>query len=76
MLSENRAPDAILFDFDSTLVQVESFPELARISLKNHPQRVERLMEIERITDLTASGKMSMTEGIARRIELLDGCSG
>ncbi|HXV63430.1 MAG TPA: phosphoglycerate dehydrogenase [Vicinamibacteria bacterium] len=61
----------IIFDFDSTLVQVESFPELARISLRNHPERVERLQEVERITELTATGQMSMAEGITRRIEIL-----
>ena len=32
-----------IFDFDSTLVQLESLPELARISLKNHPERAERV---------------------------------
>ncbi len=61
-----------VFDFDSTLVQVESLPELARISLKHHPERSTRLSEVERITELTANGRMSMTEGIALRIELLD----
>jgi D-3-phosphoglycerate dehydrogenase len=59
-----------VFDFDSTLVQVESFPELARISLRHHPERTERLAEVERITELTATGEMSMAEGIALRIEL------
>ena len=59
-----------VFDFDSTLVQVESLPELARISLRHHPERAERFREVERITELTASGKMSMAEGIALRIEL------
>jgi D-3-phosphoglycerate dehydrogenase len=65
-----QPPRHFVFDFDSTLVQVESLPELARISLRNHPERVERLREVERITELTASGKMSMAEGIALRIEL------
>jgi D-3-phosphoglycerate dehydrogenase len=66
-----RQPDRhFVFDFDSTLVQVESLPELARISLKHHPERVERLREVERITELTATGAMSMAEGIARRLEL------
>jgi D-3-phosphoglycerate dehydrogenase len=72
MRSKSPSPCHIIFDFDSTLVQVESLPELARISLKNHPERTERLAEIERITELTASGQMSMAEGIALRIELLD----
>ncbi len=59
-----------IFDFDSTLVQLESLPELARISLRHHPERAERLEEVERITELTTTGKMSMAEGIALRIEL------
>jgi D-3-phosphoglycerate dehydrogenase len=59
-----------VFDFDSTLVQAESFPELARISLRHHPERAERLGEVERITELTATGEMSMEDGIRRRIEL------
>jgi D-3-phosphoglycerate dehydrogenase len=59
-----------IFDFDSTLVQVESLPELARISLRHHPERAERLREVERITELTATGGMSMAEGIALRLEL------
>jgi len=61
-----------VFDFDSTLVSVETLPELARLSLKSHPERTERLHEVERITELTATGGMSMAEGIALRIELLD----
>jgi D-3-phosphoglycerate dehydrogenase / 2-oxoglutarate reductase len=59
-----------VFDFDSTLVQVESLPELARISLRHHPERAERLSEVERITELTTTGAMSMAEGIALRIDL------
>jgi D-3-phosphoglycerate dehydrogenase / 2-oxoglutarate reductase len=59
-----------VFDFDSTLVQVESLPELARISLRHHPERAERLEEVERITELTTTGGMSMAEGIALRINL------
>jgi D-3-phosphoglycerate dehydrogenase len=65
-----QAARHFVFDFDSTLVQVESLPELARISLKHHPERVERLREVERITELTATGEMSMAEGISRRLEL------
>ena len=61
-----------VFDFDSTLVSVETLPELARLSLKSHPERTERLHEVKRITELTATGGMSMAEGIALRIELLD----
>lgn len=61
-----------VFDFDSTLVGVESLPELARISLRHHPERRQRLAEVERITELTANGQMSMAEGIALRIELIE----
>jgi D-3-phosphoglycerate dehydrogenase len=61
-----------VFDFDSTLVQVESLPELARLSLRGHPEKAERVAEIERITELTATGKMSMAEGLVQRIGLMD----
>lgn len=64
------ATSFFIFDFDSTLVQSESLPELARISLRHHPERAERLREVERLTELTATGKMSMEEAIALRIEL------
>jgi D-3-phosphoglycerate dehydrogenase / 2-oxoglutarate reductase len=68
-----RAPERhFVFDFDSTIVQVESLPELARISLRHHPERDSRLREVERITELTASGGMSMAEGIALRIDLAE----
>mgnify|MGYP001204385320 CR=1 FL=1 len=46
-----------VFDFDSTLVSVETLPELARLSLKSHPERTERLHEVERITEL--EGKLA-----------------
>lgn len=67
-----KTPAYYVFDFDSTLVQVESLPELARISLRHHPRRAARIAEVEHITELTANGQMSMAEGIALRIELLN----
>ncbi len=67
-----KTPAYYVFDFDSTLVQVESLPELARISLRHHPKRAARIAEVEHITELTANGQMSMAEGIALRIELLN----
>jgi D-3-phosphoglycerate dehydrogenase len=63
-------PRHFVFDFDSTLIQTESLPELARISLRHHPERAERLREVERLTELTASGQMSMAEGISLRLDL------
>ncbi len=58
-----------IFDFDSTLIQVESLPEPARASLRHHLERSERLAEVERIIELTGTGRTSMSDGI----ELLNG---
>jgi|GEM_PF-6514363 len=37
---------SFVFDFDSTLTQVEAFEELAEISLKNDPDREKKIRQI------------------------------
>ena len=60
-----------VFDFDSTLTQVEAFEELGEISLKGNPKRNQILQEIKHITDLGIDGEISFTESLKRRIALL-----
>ncbi|MBX7181178.1 MAG: HAD-IB family phosphatase [Bacteroidia bacterium] len=60
-----------VFDFDSTLTQVEAFEELGEISLKGNPKRNQILHEIKHITDLGIDGEISFTESLKRRIALL-----
>ncbi len=60
-----------VFDFDSTLTQVEALDVLAEISLKDDPKKELVIKEIEEITDLGIDGDISFTESLERRIALL-----
>ncbi len=60
-----------IIDFDSTFTQVEALDELARISLKNHPDRQEIYQKIEDLTNLAMEGKLSFGESLAGRVKLL-----
>jgi D-3-phosphoglycerate dehydrogenase len=61
-----------IIDFDSTFTQVEALDELARISLKNHPDREEIYRKIEDLTNLAMEGKLSFSESLAGRVQLLN----
>lgn len=65
-----------IIDFDSTFTQVEALDELARISLKNHPDREKIYEEIENLTNLSMEGKLSFTESLAARVKLLNANKG
>ncbi len=65
-------PDAIILDFDSTIIQEESLDELARISLENHPEKTERLEEISSLTHLGMEGKLGFGESLSQRLALLN----
>ena len=60
-----------VFDFDSTLTQVEALDVLAEISLKNNPKQAEIIQQIKRITDLGIDGTISFTDGLEQRLALL-----
>ena len=49
MIEEKKR--TFVFDFDSTLTQVEAFEELAEISLKGDPKRKQKIEQIGKITD-------------------------
>jgi D-3-phosphoglycerate dehydrogenase len=61
-----------IIDFDSTFTQVEALDELARISLKNHPDREDIYRKIEDLTNLAMEGKLSFSESLAGRVQLLN----
>lgn len=61
-----------IIDFDSTFTQVEALDELARISLKNHPDREAIYQKIEDLTNAAMEGKMSFRESLTRRVQLLE----
>jgi len=61
-----------IIDFDSTFTQVEALDELARISLKNHPDREEIYQKIEDLTNAAMEGRLSFSESLAGRVKLLE----
>ena len=60
-----------VFDFDSTLTQVEALDVLAEISLENNPEKDNIIKQIQEITDLGIDGDISFTKSLERRIKLL-----
>jgi D-3-phosphoglycerate dehydrogenase / 2-oxoglutarate reductase len=60
-----------IIDFDSTFTQVEALDELAKISLKNHPEKIKRTKEIALITDRAMDGKIPFDVALDKRIKLL-----
>lgn len=61
-----------IIDFDSTFTQVEALDELARISLKNHPDRESIYKQIEDLTNASMEGKLSFTQSLENRVKLLE----
>jgi D-3-phosphoglycerate dehydrogenase len=61
-----------IIDFDSTFTQVEALDELARISLKSHPDREKIYQQIEDLTNLAMEGKLSFSESLEGRVKLLE----
>lgn len=61
-----------IIDFDSTFTQVEALDELARISLKNHPDKEAIFQKIEDYTNLAMEGQLSFSESLAQRVKLLE----
>jgi len=63
--------DYFIIDFDSTFTQVEALDELARISLKNHPDREKIYEQIEALTNASMEGRLSFTQSLQNRVKLL-----
>lgn len=61
-----------IIDFDSTFTQVEALDEMARISLKKHPEKEAIFKKIEDYTNLAMEGKLSFGESLTQRVKLLD----
>ena len=61
-----------IIDFDSTFTQVEALDELARISLRKHPDREKIYKQIEDYTNAAMEGKLSFSESLASRVKLLE----
>ena len=60
-----------IIDFDSTFTQVEALDELARISLRKHPDREKIYKQIEDYTNAAMEGKLSFRESLENRVRLV-----
>ncbi|MCF8278463.1 MAG: phosphoglycerate dehydrogenase [Flavobacteriales bacterium] len=61
-----------VFDFDSTLTQVEAFEELAEVSLKGDPKKKEKIAQIAKITDQGVDGDITFTQSLEMRLKILN----
>ncbi len=61
-----------IIDFDSTFMQVEALDELGAIALAGRPDAEERLQQIKAITDMGMEGRLSFTESLEQRLQLLE----
>lgn len=60
-----------VFDFDSTLVRIETLEALADLALKGAPDAAEVQAEIGRLTDRAMSGEVGFGEALRRRLAIL-----
>ncbi len=60
-----------IIDFDSTFTQVEALDELARISLKDNPNREAIYKQIEDLTNAAMEGRLSFRESLTQRVKVL-----
>lgn len=70
MIEEKKR--TFVFDFDSTLTQVEAFEELAEVSLKGDPKKKEKIARIAKITDQGVDGDITFTESLEKRLKILN----
>ena len=60
-----------VFDFDSTLTQVEALDVLAEMTLQGRIDRDDIISQIQEITNLGIDGDISFTQSLESRIKLL-----
>ncbi len=62
---------SIVFDFDSTIVNTETFELLAEEALRHNPERESILAQFQAITNQGMAGEIPLQEGFRRRMELV-----
>jgi D-3-phosphoglycerate dehydrogenase len=61
----------LVFDFDSTLVRIETLEALADLALAGAPDADQTRAEIARLTDQAMAGEVPFGEALRRRLSLL-----
>ena len=64
-------PATLIFDFDSTLVRIETLEALADIALADHPQADAIRAQVARLTDQAMSGQIGFGDALRERLALL-----
>jgi D-3-phosphoglycerate dehydrogenase len=60
----------IFFDFDSTLVDIESFDELIATSMTDTPDKEEALKKVREVTRKGMEGKMAFQDSLINRLNV------
>ena len=63
--------NTFIFDFDSTIIELESLDEIIKSSLQNLDEfrKIEIIAQIEKITQLGMSGKIDLFESLSQRLK-------
>jgi D-3-phosphoglycerate dehydrogenase len=64
-------PATLIFDFDSTLVRIETLEALADIALAGHPEADAIRADVARLTDQAMNGQIGFGEALNQRLALL-----
>jgi len=62
--------NSFIFDFDSTIVQIESLDEVLGCALKKNPAAKKILAEIKKITDAGMNREIPFEDSLAQRLRL------
>ena len=66
-----NAQPTLVFDFDSTLVRIETLEALADLALKGHPEAAAIRAQVAALTDQAMAGELPFGEALRRRLALL-----
>ncbi len=66
-----NAQPTLVFDFDSTLVRIETLEALADLALKGHPEAAAIRDQVAALTDQAMAGELPFGEALRRRLALL-----
>lgn len=63
---------SFVIDFDSTFTKVEALDVLGEISLANHPEKEQRLKDLEELTNHGMDGNITFRESLDQRLAILN----
>ena len=72
MINLDKYNIKLLIDFDSTFIKSESLDIISSISLNHHPSSIETINQIKELTSKAMEGKISFSDALLNRIQLLD----